>query len=219
MKISELCRRADVAATTLKYYIREGLVAEGLRSAPNRTDYDEDHVHRIRLVRALIETGGLSIASARHVLAVIDAEGTDLAFAFEAIQNALGATGRAGERSASTKAQERVMALVNGSGWAVTPGNPGIELAARALDGLSTIGFTPSDEFLAGYATACLGIAQADLGALTTRDSPELVLELMVVGTVMGDVLMSGLRRLAQESTAATVFPVSGRNSNEKREQ
>jgi DNA-binding transcriptional MerR regulator len=219
MKISELCRRADVVPTTLKYYIREGLVGEGRRDGPNRTDYDEDHVHRVRLVRALIETGGLSIASARHVLEVIDAEGTDLAFAFEAIQNALGATGRLGEHAASAEARERVRALVEASDWAVTPSNPGIELAARALDGLSTIHFTPSDEFLTGYATACLGIARADLGALTTRDSPELVLELMVVGTVMGDVLMSGLRRLAQESAAATIFPVSRQNSNEKREQ
>ena len=156
----------------------------------------------------IFTTGGLSIASARHVLAVIDAKGTDLAFAFEAIQHALGATGRIGERSASAESRDRVSALVDASGWGGT-----------ALDGLSTIDFTPSDEFLTGYATACLGIAQADLGALTTRDSPELVLELMVVGTVMGDVLMSGLRRLAQESAAATVFPVFGNNSDERREQ
>ena len=167
----------------------------------------------------IFTTGGLSIASARHVLAVIDAKGTDLAFAFEAIQHALGATGRIGERSASAESRDRVSSLVDASGWAVTPSNPGIELAARALDGMSTIDFTPSDEFLTGYATACLGIAQADLGALTTRDSPVLVLELMAVGTVMGDVLMSGLRRLAQESAAATVFPVFGNNSDERREQ
>jgi DNA-binding transcriptional MerR regulator len=209
MKISELCLRADVAPTTLKYYIREGLVAEGRRSAPNQTHYDDHHVHRVRLVRALIETGGLSIASTRQVLAVIDAEGEDLAFAFEAIQHALGAAGRAADRTASDEARERVRALIDASGWATSPGNPGVELAARALDGLSTIGVEPSDEFLNGYATACLGIARADLGELATRETPELMLELMVVGTVMGDVLMSGLRRLAQESVTATEFPVS----------
>lgn len=219
MKISELCHRAGVAPTTIKYYIREGLAAEGRRSGPNQTRYDEDHVRRVRLVRALVETGGLSIASTRQVLAVLDEEGKDLAHAFEAIQHALGTGSGAGDRAASAAARRRVTTLVTASGWTITPDNPGIELTARAIDGLSTIGFAPSDEFLADYAAACLRVARADLGALTTRERPELVLELMVVGTVMGDVLMSGLRRLAQESATATIFPTPDQEHNETREK
>jgi hypothetical protein len=75
------------------------------------------------------------------------------------------------------------------------------------LDGLAAIGFDPSDEYLTAYASAATTIARADLAALTTRTRPDLVAELMVVGTVLGDSLVAGLRRLAQESVTSEFFP------------
>ena len=89
----------------------------------------------------------------------------------------------------------------------MTDENPGLNLAARSLDALSAIGFTPSDDYLVAYASAATTIARADLQALTARSSPELVAELMVVGTVLGDTLIAGLRRLAQQSATAELFP------------
>ena len=58
MRISELSRRSGAPVSTLKYYLREGLVHEGERLSGNQTDYDETHVQRVRLERALLETGG-----------------------------------------------------------------------------------------------------------------------------------------------------------------
>ncbi|MDQ0575069.1 MerR family transcriptional regulator [Agromyces albus] len=215
MKISEVSRRTGVTATTMKYYLREGLVHSGERVGSNQTAYDETHVRRVKLVRALIETGGLSIADTKHVLATLDSDDTSLAHTFEAAQHALG-VGGASSSTAQPEARHRVAALATGHGWRTTAENPGFDVAARALDAFSTIGFAPSDEFLDAYASAATTIARADLMALTTRDRPELVAELMVVGTVLGDALIAGLRRLAQENETAELFPVHTTIHDEK---
>lgn len=206
MRISEASAQAGVSVATFKYYLREGLVQPGERLSTNQTAYDDTHVRRVRLVRALIETGGLSIAAAKRVLSTLDSE-TSLAYTFEAAQHALG-VGGAGAGAAEPGSLARIAALAAGHEWSVTPENPGANVAARALDALHAIGFTPSDEYLDAYASAASTIARADLTALTTRNRPELVAELMVVGTVLGDALIAGLRRLAQESATADLFPV-----------
>ncbi|RXZ67245.1 MerR family transcriptional regulator [Agromyces albus] len=215
MKISEVSRRTGVTATTMKYYLREGLVHSGERVGSNQTAYDETHVRRVKLVRALIETGGLSIADTKQVLATLDADDMSLAHTFEAAQHALG-VGGASSGTGRPESRDRIAALSTEHGWRTTAENPGFDVAARALDAFSTIGFAPSDEFLDAYASAAATIARADLAALTTRDRPELVAELMVVGTVLGDALIAGLRRLAQENETAELFPVHTTIHNEK---
>lgn len=206
MKISEVSAQSGARVSAVKFYIREHLVPEGERRGPNQTEYGESHVQRVRLVRALIETGGLSISAVRDVLAVLDAN-ESLAYTFEAAQRAMNAPET--KNGASASARQRVSDLLHGSGWHSTADNPGLELAARALDGLSTIGFEPSESYLLAYADAASIVARADLAALGTRTQPELVAELMVVGTVMGDALSAGLRRLAQQHETATAFPVA----------
>jgi DNA-binding transcriptional MerR regulator len=215
VKISELSSRSGVVSSTVKYYVREGLVSEGRRTSGNQTAYDESHVQRIRLVRALIETGGLSIAATKQVLAALDDHKDNLAYAFEAAQHALGSVGAAGARNASTDARQRIADLVASGDWTATGDNPGWELAARALDGLSTIGFEPSSSFLAAYAAGAAAVARADLDALDSRSHPDEITELMVVGTVMGDALLAGLRRLAQQNETAAVFSAVNERTKE----
>jgi DNA-binding transcriptional MerR regulator len=217
VKISEVCSRTGVTATTMKYYLREGLVHSGERVGANQTAYDDSHVHRVKLVRALIETGGLSIAAAKQVLATLDSEETSLAHTFEAAQHALG-VGGVSSGTAGPAARNRIAALADDRQWHTSPENPGFDVAARALDALSTVGFTPSDDFLTAYASAASTIARADLVALTTRSRPDLIAELMVVGTVLGDALIAGLRRLAQENETAALFPVPTTTHDEEEE-
>lgn len=206
MRISELSRRSGAPVSTLKYYLREGLVHEGERLSGNQTDYDETHVQRVRLVRALLETGGLSIAAAKRVLTTLDA-GTPIAYTFEAAQHAM--TDGRGPGEASGTSQQRVAALAATQGWRTSSDNPGFGVAARVLDDFSAIGFEPSDDYLGAYAAAADLIARADLSALIGRQSPALTAELMVVGTVVGDALIAGLRRLAHQEATAELFPAS----------
>ncbi|BCJ69538.1 hypothetical protein Prubr_65590 [Polymorphospora rubra] len=97
--------------------------------------------------------------------------------------------------------------LARSLGWEVTDDNPGIDAAARALDGLRAIGFDAPDPYLDAYAAAAATVAAADLRALSSLTTPDQVAELMVVGTILGDPLFAGLRRLAQQDVTRTLFP------------
>lgn len=191
----------------MKYYQREGLVPEGLRSAPNQVEYGDEHVKRVRLIRALIETGGLSIAATRDVIRALDTEGAPLAETFEVASHAM-ATPRIPESAPSAESRERVIKLARSQGWHFSDDNPGIDAAARAVDGLAAIDYDAPDDYLLAYLGAAAASAAADVRALTTRPDPDQIAELMVVGTVLGDPLFSGLRRIAHENVTHDLFPV-----------
>lgn len=72
MRLAELSERSGVSTATIKYYLREGLLPPGRRVNATTADYDEEHLRRLRLVRALIQVGGIPVARAREVLSHID---------------------------------------------------------------------------------------------------------------------------------------------------
>lgn len=203
MKISELASQAGVPVTAVKYYQREGLLPLGKKSAPNQTSYDHTHVQRVRLVRALLGSGGLSVAAAKEVIAAFDS--APLPEVFSVAQHAMSSS-RTSEPEPSPQARERVVAVARAQAWKITDDNPGIDAAARALDGLTAIGFDAPDAYLLSYAAAAATAAAADLHALAELPTPEQQAELMVVGSVLGDPLFAGLRRLAQEDATHDEF-------------
>ena len=193
--------------SAVKYYQRENLLPEGERSAPNQVSYGEDHVRRLRLVRALIETGGLSVAATKEVIQTLDSDETPLAETFAVAQHAMSSP-RTTESEPRARARERVLALAASRGWAISANNPGIDAAARALDGLLAIDFDAPAAYLGAYADAAAAVAAADLGILTTRAQPDQIAELMVIGSVLGDPMFAGLRRLAHENATHDLFPI-----------
>ncbi len=72
MRISELSAQTGVPVATIKFYLRESLLHEGVRTAATQAQYDESHVARLRLVRALLGPGGLSIAATHRVIRTIE---------------------------------------------------------------------------------------------------------------------------------------------------
>lgn len=67
MKISELSRLAGVPVSTIKFYIREGLLPSGELSQRNQAMYGQAHLERLDLIRALREVAGLSLDTVRDV--------------------------------------------------------------------------------------------------------------------------------------------------------
>ena len=55
MRIGELSKAAGVPVPTIKYYLREGLLAPGELTSPNQASYGEAHIRRLRLIRALVD--------------------------------------------------------------------------------------------------------------------------------------------------------------------
>jgi DNA-binding transcriptional MerR regulator len=72
MRISELSSQTDVPIATIKFYLREHLLHEGIRTAATQAQYDETHVARLRLIRALLGPAGLSVAAAHQVIQAIE---------------------------------------------------------------------------------------------------------------------------------------------------
>ena len=68
MRMSELSERSGLPVASIKYYQREALVPFGEHTSANQSQYGEAHVDRLRLVRALIEVGGLSVSSAMEIV-------------------------------------------------------------------------------------------------------------------------------------------------------
>ena len=77
MLVSELSARSGCSVPTIKFYIREGLLPAGEARSRTRATYDESHLSRLRLIRALLDVGGLSLATARAVIEVMEAGEVD----------------------------------------------------------------------------------------------------------------------------------------------
>jgi DNA-binding transcriptional MerR regulator len=201
MWIAELSRRTDVPVATIKYYLREGLLAPGESVGATRSRYDEAHVRRLRLIRALVESGGLPLARVHAVLAEVDDESRELHEVLGAAHSAL----IPDNLTATPESRKRVDALVTEQGWRVYSESPDRTLLANALDALEKVGYHLEDDLLETYAAAVTAIAGAEVGHLPSGDRQSTV-ENTVLVTALGSPVLLALRRLAQQNASATRF-------------
>jgi DNA-binding transcriptional MerR regulator len=201
MKISELSRRTGVPMPTVKMYLREGLLHAGAKQGPNKASYDESHVQRVRMVHSLLRVGGLSVASAKEVVAAA-ASDLPLPHTFGIAQRAATTAGDPGD--VTPAALDRVRDVT--ADWRLHGDGPGRIIAARALAAMERSGQHEAADWIERYAAAALLVAEADLDLVDARDGRDAKAETVVVGTVLGDVLFAGLRRAAQEHVSNTRY-------------
>jgi len=194
MRIAEFSTTSAIPVATIKYYLREKLLPAGESETANQASYGAVHLDRLRLIRALIGVGGLSVASARRVLEAIDSDAS-LPEVFKVAQHSVSAAIESSDLEPADLAS--IDALLEG--WHVSPENPGRLAAARVLSAFRGVGQTDERGWYARYAEAALLIADADLDEIESRPDRAAKAETVVVGTVLGDALISGLRRAAQE--------------------
>jgi len=192
--MAELSTISGIPVATIKYYLREKLLPVGASETANQARYGAGHLDRLRLIRALIDVGGLSVASARSVLEAIDSDAS-LPEVFKVAQHSVSVTIERGDLEPADLAS--IDALLEG--WHVSPENPGRLAAARVLSAFRGVGQTDDRGWFVRYAEAALLIAAADLDEIESRSDRAAKAETVVVGTVLGDALISGLRRAAQE--------------------
>src|ERR1041385_2084643 len=97
MKISELESRSGVPLPTIKFYIREGILPPGRRTAKNQADYSDEHLERLLLVRALRDDAGLPVATIANAMKAADAR----------VEEFVGAAIDALQRPSGTEVNER----------------------------------------------------------------------------------------------------------------
>ncbi len=208
MRLAELSERTGVAVATLKYYRREGLLHPGTTLSRTQADYDETHVERVRLVRALSEVGGLSLAKVAKVLEIITTSGQDWMAVLEAAQRTLAPEGAAiPDPTAATPGDgaphtSRALAWVQSRGWQVDLQDPFIDELERAWQACdhAAIGLTPTS--LDRYADHVEGIAQVDVDSVPA--DPEGAVRQVILGTVLIDPVLVALRRLAQQHVSVS---------------
>jgi DNA-binding transcriptional MerR regulator len=56
-----LSAQTGIPVATIKFYLRGNLLHPGVRTAVTPAQYEQSHVARLRLIRALLGPGGLSL--------------------------------------------------------------------------------------------------------------------------------------------------------------
>jgi DNA-binding transcriptional MerR regulator len=205
MRMAQLSAESGVPVPTIKYYLREDLLPPGERTSPNQARYDARHVRRLRLVRALLEAGGLTVAQAREVISAIDAAG-DAHAALGTAQWAITPARAEADEPTRQWAADRLDRAMTQRGWDVKPDNPVAASAVATLATYAALGRPELMERLADYAALAERVAELDLASVAGLSERESMVEAAVVGMVLGDALFAALRRLAQEQASARTF-------------
>ena len=211
MRISELSRASRVPVATIKYYLREGLLPPGQPIATNQADYDESHLHRLRLIRALVDVGGLGIAAVRAVLGTIGDESLSTHEVLGVAHHALGPPPDRGPVEEDVlQAREEVDRFLADLGWRVSAEAPSRRQLADALVALRRLGHEADTEAFVPYAEAADQLAGQELAAVPSDLPRADLVEGAVVGTVVFGAALDALRKLAQEHESATRFGQEG---------
>ena len=199
MWMAELARQSGLSVPTIKFYLREGLLPAGLATGATRASYDESHVRRLRLIRALTDVAGLRLDTVRQVIEGIDGAGSW----HDAVGSAHTRLGNVGDDSTppSEASLDRVDALLERQGWELGPDHPQAAVLARTLDALEGLDHPVGDELLDLYAAAMRPVAEHEVGAVRTDDL-EASIEAAVIGTLVQEPLLLAVRRIAQENAS-----------------
>lgn len=195
MRISELSRRGGVAITTIKFYLREGLLPPGELTAATQAQYDESHLSRLRLIRALHGPGGMSIAGIREVLDLIDEPPDSRIQLLGQAQDALGSS--ADETVDLSPAQQ----LVERVGWMVAPDSSPLHDLAQAMVAIDEAGIKLIEGGVRRYADWAAELVAAEVETVP-EDSPSSAVRQALLGTILIEPLLLALRRLALQDAA-----------------
>ncbi|MBF8194593.1 MerR family transcriptional regulator [Nonomuraea sp. K274] len=201
MRMSELSATSGVAIPTIKYYLREGLLHQGAQLAATRAGYDESHLRRLRLIRALIEVGRLPVASIKQVIAAVADESLPTRDVLGIVQYALSPAVEPEPGEDWQAARAQVDRLIDDLGWDVRTDAPTRAELTQTVARMRRLGM---DVGLEPYAEAAQKLAAEVEMETVAFDGPrDAAVEALVLGTVLYGKAFDALRRMAHESESA----------------
>jgi DNA-binding transcriptional MerR regulator len=224
VRLSELAAASGTPIPTIKFYLRTRLLGAGRATSTRQADYDERHVERLRLIRVLVEVGGLPLAAVREVLDAMAGPG--------GVRAAIGVAHRAlPPRPSAAGDVSRARAAVDLLGWAIDESNPALHQLDAALGAVESVGMAPGPRRLQAYGDAAMALARIDVaevrdvgrGREAGADHEAEAIRYIVLGTILYEPLLLALRRLAQQQVFLSaegsdgverVDPVAGRPSH-----
>ncbi|MFF1658162.1 MerR family transcriptional regulator [Streptomyces sp. NPDC058255] len=213
MRLAALSERSGVPIATIKYYLREGLLAPGRRIGATTADYDEGHLRRLRLVRALIQDGQVPVATTREVLGHIDDDSLGRTIRLGAALWALPQPPAPNEDDPAVQAARReVDRMLQSLGWEtareLSTLSPVHRSLVAAVATLIRLGYPVDAELMAPYGKLMHQAAVRDLDYVETFPSEEEKVEAAVVGAVLFKPVLEALHRLAQEEESARRYGI-----------
>ncbi|MEU8984066.1 MerR family transcriptional regulator [Streptomyces sp. NPDC048309] len=213
MRLAALSERSGVPIATIKYYLREGLLAPGRRIGATTADYDEGHLRRLRLVRALIQDGQVPVATTREVLGHIDDDSLGRTIRLGAALWALPQPPAPNEDDPAVQAARReVDRMLQSLGWEtareLSTLSPVHRSLVAAVATLIRLGYPVDAELMAPYGELMHQAAVRDLDYVETFPSEEEKVEAAVVGAVLFKPVLEALHRLAQEEESARRYGI-----------
>lgn len=204
MRLAELSERSGVSTATIKYYLREGLLAPGRQINTTTAEYDEEHLRRLRLIRAMIQVGRVPVATVREVLGHVDDDSLPRAMRLGA---AVWAMPQVPEPDADDEfvrgARASMEELLRTLGWsnaqALTTISPSFRSLVVATAALRRLGYDWDPETLVPYARLMRQVAELDMEFMESHVSEAEQAEVAVLGVVLVEPMLRALHRLAQE--------------------
>ncbi|WP_406864274.1 MerR family transcriptional regulator [Streptomyces sp. HUAS MG47] len=209
MRLSELSHRSGVSVATVKYYLREGLLPPGTPVTARQAEYGEEHLRRLRLIRALLTVGGMTISQARDVLAVADdpafSRHEQLGIAQYMLPPQVTPPPEDDPQQPEwDTTHEELRGLLAELDWRVYDEAPAINTLTRAVVALRDLGYPFPLDSVRQYAEALHPMAEVEAG-LIEEQYPVLeeAIEAMVAYTMLNEPVLLALRRLAHEDVTA----------------
>lgn len=208
MKISELSSRTGVSIPTLKFYLREGLLAQGQLTSANQAEYDASHARRAALIRTLRDIAGLSIAKIKAIVDALD-HGEGVYDVMGAAVDSLGGETIEEFSPAQQAAASEIDTLLESLGFPTRPESLARHQIVAAFASIREMLFPgmPAEDLMP-YAQAAIQISAVEsAGTLGLSElEPELAIEKAILGTALFEPILLGFRRLAHERQAGDLL-------------
>ena len=216
MRLAELSRRSGVARSTIKFYLREGLLPAGDPKGRNQALYGERHLERLALIRALREVAGLPLEVITRVTGELDralAQGWEsdadpIGEAFRAIYAPPARVRDPAEQAEYEKLRDEVKEFLRGLEW--TTGEEGHYFADEIADALMQVRRYVFPAFpvsaLASHARVAWQLSEAEFAHLppgfrvperARGDDISQPTRLAIINTVLFERIFGALRRCA----------------------
>ncbi|MFF7126671.1 MerR family transcriptional regulator [Streptomyces sp. NPDC016566] len=204
MRLAELSERSGVSTATIKYYLREGLLPPGRQVNTTTAEYDEEHLRRLRLVRAMIQVGRVPVAKVREVLGHVDDDSLGRSIRLGAALWALPQVPEPDEDDEYVRAaHQEVDKLLDELGWEnakqLTTVSPAYRSLVVAVAAFRRLGYEWGAELLAPYAELMYRTAVLDLDNMETYPSEPEQVEFAILGAILNEPVKQALHRMAQE--------------------
>ncbi|MEU3664284.1 MerR family transcriptional regulator [Streptomyces sp. NPDC032940] len=213
MRLADLSRSSGVSTATIKYYLREGLLPPGRQVNATTAEYGEEHLRRLRLVRALIQVGKVPVATAREVLRHVDDDSLGRTVRLGAALWALPQDPEPDEEDpAVVAARAEVDRLLEMLGWEtareLAPLSPVHRSLVVAVAALRRLDYPWGAEMAVPYGELMYEVARRDLDLMESWGSEREQVEMAVAAAVLFQPVLRALHRLAQEEESARRYGI-----------